>query len=111
MKTKKLPLLAKIEKTKPHLLTRLVPVGISKDGRRLDHTAANENGMVKVGPKGDEVEFPLHEAAALMWWMSDEYRYFRGVPANEGGHSRLKIVRFEYITLGELLGETKVVAA
>ena len=70
----------------------------------MDHSAANKELSVIMGPPGGETDLPLHDAVRLMWWLPDEERYFRGPPLGRGGQSRLKVVGFERVTLGELLG-------
>lgn len=103
---KNIPALIKaLKEHHPDWLTRRIPVGVSKDGRRLDYSSASKEGLVCVGPKGDNAPFHVIEAAWLMWKLRDENRaYFRGPAAGEGGPSRLKIVRFEWVTLAEFLG-------
>ncbi|KLK92846.1 hypothetical protein AA309_12025 [Microvirga vignae] len=88
---------------RPDLLKKRIPVGITEDGRRLDHSCGTR---VRVGPKKDSAIFPLIEAACLMWHLRHDPKRlrFRAPPLGRGGNSRVSIVRFEWVTLGEFLG-------
>ncbi|GJD67034.1 hypothetical protein [Methylobacterium frigidaeris] len=91
---------------RPEYLDRKIWVGVSENGRRLDHTCCRSSGMICVGSANDNAEFPPLEAVWMMQLLRHEPErlYFRAPPIGAGGKSRLKVVRWERITLGEFLG-------
>lgn len=95
-----------IEKRRPDLLDRRIPVWITDDGRRLDHTSANKAGTVTIGPSNDRAPFHVIEAACLLWHLREDKHllHFRTPAKGAGGTCRMTARRYEVVTLREFLG-------